>query len=88
MANIFIVKQQLPARQFQGNNGMVTVVELLLSDGTDSFVATLNERDTTTVLQQPLTPGTTISAILSFNAVKGQSGYFQNVRILKFGIYV
>lgn len=87
MAKILLVKEQLPARTFQGNDGQVTVVELLLTDGVDTFVATANEKDSVALVNNPLQPGTYIAAHLQFTVYKGNNGYFQNCRILKWGLY-
>lgn len=87
MPRICVVKEQMPPRTFQGSEGLVTVVELLLSDGLNTFIATASEKDSSALISNPLAPGTYISVMLQFTALKGDKGYFQKCRLIKWGLY-
>lgn len=80
------VIKQLPTRSFQGENGMVTVVEVLVTDGANKWVMQMNEKDSYALAANPLTPDSWLGVTLGYTVSEGREGaLFQKVKALKYG---
>ena len=71
MAQLLIVVRQLDERKFKGNeNGQacdVSVVDVLLTDGINQYLASAFDKVALRLIKEPLKPGAWVSADLSFN---------------------
>lgn len=92
MEKMMIVVSQAAAREFQGNDGTVKVVDLNLSDGINQFLASAYDKQAQRLIDQPLPAGSLITADLQFSVrnFKTDKGEFasQQVRLTAFGVIV
>lgn len=92
MEKMVIVVSQATAREFQGNDGTVKVVDLTLSDGINQFLASAFDKQAQRLIDTPLAPGSLINADLQFSIrnYKTEKGEFasQQVRLVAFGVIV
>lgn len=96
MIETLIVVNQSPVREFdsveKGQSVKIKVVDVVLTDNINSFVASAFEKVAQRMQDTPLKAGALIKADLAFSVrtVKSEKGEFmsQNVRLNNFGIIV
>lgn len=92
MEKLVIVVSQAAAREFQGNDGPVTAVDLNLSDGLNQFLVTAYDKTALRLAKDPLPVGSLINAEMQFSVrnVKTEKGEFANqqVRLSNYGVIV
>lgn len=96
MIETLIVSSQSPVREFdsveKGQSVKIKVVDVVLTDNINSFVASAFDKTAQRIQDNPLKVGSLIKADLGFSVrtVKTEKGEFmsQNVRLNNFGIIV
>lgn len=90
---MLVVSQIGEKREFTGNDGSkITACDIVLTDGTNTFVASAFDKVQQKIAETPLQVGTVINANLSFflTKVNSEKGEFfsQKVRLESFGIMI
>lgn len=89
---MLIVVSQAAAREFQGSDGTVKVVDLNLSDGINQFLVSAFDKQAQRLIDNPLAAGSLINADLQFSVrnYKTEKGEFtsQQVRLAAYGVIV
>lgn len=92
MEKMLIVVSQAAAREFQGSDGTVKVVDLNLSDGINQFLVSAFDKQAQRLIDNPLSAGSLINADLQFSVrnYKTEKGEFasQQVRLAAYGVIV
>ena len=92
MLHLFVCVKQDEARTFKSNQGEdVTAVEVHLSDGLNSVVATAYDKMADKLIKEKLAPGTLVETDITLyeSVVKTEKGEFarNNVKLNNYAVY-